>query len=102
MEELIEKAKAGNADAFTQIIEYYKVDLYKISRTRLSCMDDIEDAVQDTILQAFDSIKKLKYKQYFKKWLIKILIRNCNRIYSKRKKYNISFDDLEVENFIRL
>ncbi len=102
MEELINRARNGDSDAFTQIMEYYKLDLYKIARTRLSCMDDIEDAIQDTILQAFNSIKQLKHVEYFKKWLLKILIRNCNHIYSKRKKYNISFDNLEVENYIRL
>lgn len=102
MEELIEKAKNGDIDALTEIFEYYKMDLYKIARTRLSCMDDIEDAIQDTILQTYDSIKKLKYTKYFKKWLITILIRCCNRIYSKRKKYNISFDNLEIDKYIRL
>lgn len=102
MEELIEKAKNGDIDALTEIFEYYKMDLYKIARTRLSCLDDIEDAIQDTILQTYDSIKRLKHTEYFKKWLITILIRCCNRIYSKRKKYNISFDNLEVDKYIRI
>lgn len=36
----------------------------------------------------------------FKTWLIKILINECNKIYKKRKKYNISYEEKEVENYL--
>ncbi len=102
MEELIKKARDGDKEAFTKLIYDIRLDLYKIARTRLSCMDDIEDAVQETILQAFASIQKLRHPKYFKNWIIKILINMCNKIYHKRKKYNISFENLEMESYIRV
>ncbi len=102
MNELIKKARDGDEEAFTKLIYNLRLDLYKIARTRLSRIEDIEDAVQETMIEAFHSIKKLKEPKYFKNWIIKILINKCNKIYSKRKKYNVSFENLELENCIVL
>lgn len=86
MEELIKEAKEGNKEAFTELICEIRHDLYKIARVRLSCNDDIEDAVQETTIEAFKSIKNLKEINSFKKWIIKILINRCNRIYKRKRK----------------
>ncbi len=86
MEELIKRAQDGEEDAFTQIIVSMEGELYKVARTRLECEDDINEAVQETIIQTFKSIKKVKEPRFFKTWLIKILINNCNKVYNKRKK----------------
>ena len=86
MEELIKRAQDGDEEAFTQIIISMENELYKIARTRLECEDDINEAVQETIIQTFKSIRKIKEPRFFKTWLIKILINNCNKVYNKRKK----------------
>ena len=98
MEELVKKAQKGNKEAFTELIYEIRHDLYKIARCRLSCEDDIEDAVQETMIEAFKNIKKLKKEESYKKWIIKILVNKCNRIYSKSKNKNISFENLELDN----
>ena len=81
MEELIEKAKKGDEEAFTELIISLETDLYRIAKMRLSCEDDINEAVQETIIQAFKSIKKVRHPEYFKTWIIRVLINNCNRVY---------------------
>ena len=101
MEELILKAQKGDEDAFTSLVYEIRQDLYKIARCRLSCEDDIEDAIQETMLETFKNIYKLKDTSYFKKWIITILINKCNKIYRKRKKYNISFEGEEFENYLK-
>lgn len=98
MEELVKKAQKGNKEAFTELIYEIRHDLYKIARCRLSCEDDIEDAVQETMIEAFKNIKKLKKEESYKKWVIKILVNKCNRIYNKNKNRNISFENLELDN----
>lgn len=97
MEELVKQARKGDKEAFTQIIYEIRHDLYKIARCRLSCEDDIEDAVQETMIDAFRSIKKLNKIESYKKWIIKILVNKCNHIYKKNKNRNISFENLELE-----
>ena len=88
MDGLIELAKGGDKEAFIELIENIKQDLFKIARTRLSNYEDIEDAVQETMLEAFKNIKKLQKNEKFKTWIITILINKCN----------ISFENLEFEN----
>ena len=99
MEELIKQAKCGNEKAFIELIDSIKIDLYKIARTRLMVNDDIEDAVQETMIEAFKSLKMLRNNNLFKKWIIKILINKCNKIYKKRKN-NISYEELDAEKFV--
>lgn len=95
MDELVKEAKLGNKEAFTQIIIEMENELYKIARLRLKNEDDIDDAIQETMIKAFKSIKKLKNEEYFKTWIIKILINNCNNIY--RKKKEILIEDYSKE-----
>lgn len=73
-----------------------KMDLYKIARARLRDDNDIYDAIQETMLMAFKSIKQLRQVQYFKSWLIKILINQINNTYKKMNRMNIiSIEEIE-------
>ena len=85
LDELILMAQAGDEEAFANMILYIKDDLYKIAKTRIANETDIEDAIQETMIETYKSIKKLNDPNKFKKWVIKILINKCNRIY--RRKY---------------
>ena len=58
MEELVVKAKKGDKEAFTQIVLILKEDLYKIAKTRITNEADIEDAIQETMIEAYKSIKR--------------------------------------------
>lgn len=96
MEELIQEAKKGNKKAFETIILSLQDDLYRIAETRLENEDDIYDAMQETIITAFESINKLKQIQHFKTWLIRILINESNNIYRQKKKGKIiPFEEIE-------
>ena len=100
MEDLIEKAKNGDEQSFIEIFMQLNDELYKIARTRLACEYDIDDAIQETMIETYYSLKKLKHIEYFKTWTIRILINKCNKIYSKRKKENISYEDSFFETYI--
>lgn len=99
MKELVEKAKNGDEKAFIELIISINDYLYKIARTRLYCQDDIEDVIQDTILSAYCSIKKLKHPEFFKTWIIKILINNCNKVYNDKSKNDIHYEDYLLESY---
>lgn len=102
MEELINRAKKGDIEAVTNLIYDIKEDLYKIAKTRLYRLDDVEDAFQETVLEVYDSIKKLRNPDKFKNWIIIIFINKCNKIYRRNKKNKISFENLEIEQFVRI
>ena len=86
------KAKNGDREAFSNLIISLEQDLYRIASIRLKSSDDIDDVIQMTIEKAFKNIKKLRKTQYFKTWIMKILINNCNLIY-KKKKDKVEFNE---------
>ena len=53
---------------------------------RLDNVEDINDAINETILKSYKNLKKLEHKEYFKTWIIKILINECNIIYNDNSK----------------
>lgn len=97
MEELILSAQNGNEEAFTKLILSINDDLYKIAKTRISNEDDIANAVQETMIETYKSIKKLNSPNKFKKWVITILINKCNRIYRRKYKNDVSIDEYNLD-----
>lgn len=96
--DLVYKAKKGNGKAFTKLIEENIKSIYRVAKGILSSEDDIEDAIQNTILKAYSNIKTLRKEELFKIWLIKILINECNKIYNFNKKC-ISLDKVIEEQY---
>lgn len=98
MEELVEKSKRGDNQAFSELIISMENELYKIARTRLRNEEDIKEAVQETIIKTYSSLKKLRNSKFFKTWIIRILINECNGVYTKNKKNNFEEYDESIVN----
>ena len=58
--------------------------LYRVAKTILINDADCEDAVQETILRAWERRDSLRQPEYFKTWLTRILINECSRLARKR------------------
>ncbi len=86
LEYLVRRARQGDGDAFIELIERNRQDLYKVARSYFSGEADIADAIQDTIEAAYCSIGHLKEEKYFRTWLIRILINKCIDIRRKKQK----------------
>ncbi len=100
MELLIRKAKKGDAEAFITLIESQRETLKRVAYAWLKNEEDAADAIQDTILDAYEHIGQLRKPAYFRTWIVRILINNCARIYRKNKdhaKYEISADEYTGE-----
>lgn len=95
MEELIEKAKEGDKDAFTTLLVNNKAKLYQIARAKLQNEDDIEDAIQETMILAYTKMRTLKENSKFNAWIIKILLNKCTEVYRKNKNKPIPFEKVE-------
>lgn len=86
MDNLVKRAKKGDAESFISLIEQNKQSMKRIAIAYLGNEEDVADALQDTILDAFEKIHTLKNAEYFKTWLIRILINNCISIQRRRSK----------------
>lgn len=76
----------GDKEAFNCLIEENLKSLYIVARGILNNEHDIEDAFQTTIVKSYESIGNLKNEEYFKTWITRILINECNNIIRKNKK----------------
>lgn len=79
-------AKKGDKAAFERLVRKHSVSLYRVARGILRCESDIEDATQETIIKAYKKLVSLRSDLYFKTWLIKILVNECNYILRANKK----------------
>lgn len=99
MKNLVKQAKRGNKEAFSELIQMNKVNMYKVARAILYNDEDVSDAIQDTILTCWEKLDTLKNNEYFKTWMTRILINNCNKIINTNtKELPHSFTDELVIN----
>ena len=73
-----------NKKDFTERVLECEQTLYRVGMSMLKNQTDCEDAVQDTILTAYSKLNTLKNEEYFKTWLVRILINNCNKQLKRR------------------
>ena len=80
MKHLVKKAMAGNKDAFAQLMEMNAQSMYKVARAYFTSDADVADAISETVLICFEQLDTLRKPEYFKTWMIRILINQCNGI----------------------
>ena len=102
MEKLVEKAKKNDEQAFNKLIVLVQEEMYLIAKSKLKNEDDVADAIQEAILLCYKNIRKLRDNKFFKTWLIKILINECNKIYKKQKKNHVSYEEENIENYLKV
>ena len=95
MEEIVKRAKNGEIRALEELIHINEVKLYKTARSILADNDDIEEAIQQTIILVYKNIYKLKKEKYFTTWMMRILINECKKIWNQNSKRDKMFSDLE-------
>lgn len=95
MENLVILAKQGDHAAFSNLIRQHTQSMYKISWAYLKNDEDVADAIQETILVCYEKLHTLRENKYFKTWLIRILINNCNDILRQNRRIfpTIEFND---------
>ena len=96
---LVEKAKQGDADAFSTLYQMYypkmKGICINILREDKAVVDDL---VQDAFILAFVSLKDLKKTHRFSQWLTSITTNLVLKYQEKGKRYDfISLSDIEDE-----
>ncbi len=96
MVQLVKRAMRSDTDAFLELIECNSLAMYKVARAILGNDEDAADAIQDTILICFEKIHTLKNPEYFKTWLIRILINECNQILRHYRNMNLQEDFPEI------
>ncbi len=86
MDKLIKRALRRDADAFTELMQAQMQSMYKTARAMLRDDEDAADAISETILMCWEKMEQLKRPEFFKTWMIRILINECHDILRQRKR----------------
>lgn len=84
-----------NAVTFQAEVKRIEKLLYRIAWSYLGNSQDVEDAVQDAIMKAWEKQDFLRCQEQFKPWLTRILVNQCKTMLRKRRKW--SFFPLEED-----
>jgi RNA polymerase sigma-70 factor (TIGR02960 family) len=75
--DLIAKARAGDGEAFRELTEPYRRELQVYCYRMLGSLQDAEDALQDTLLGAWQGLKGFEGRASIRTWLYRIATNRC-------------------------
>lgn len=61
--------------------------LYRVARSMLASEADALDAAQNAILRAWERLDSLRSPEYFRTWLVRILINECRSALRRRARF---------------
>ena len=86
---VIALVRAGEADAFAEIIERYQASIIRYLYRLMGDYEMAKDLAQDTFIQAYKGILKTDAELSFKAWLYRIATNNA--LQHQRRKKLLSF-----------
>jgi RNA polymerase sigma-70 factor (ECF subfamily) len=96
---LVHAAKAGDLNAFEQLVKRYDRNVFRIAQHITQNREDAEDVVQDAFLKAFKNLKNFQENSKFYTWLVRIAVNEALMKLRRRKtSKTVSMDeDVETE-----
>lgn len=96
--ELIQAINAGRPDRFQEIVQRYEGRLYNFGLKLCGHVQDAEDLVQETFLNAFRYMGGFRFETKFKNWLYRVATSVCLK---KRRRSKFAPEkDLSLEEFL--
>ena len=84
-QQLLQKARSGDADAFEEIVRNNEKIVYSLALRHLGNPQDAEDAAQEVFLKAFTGLKSFRGDAKLSVWLYRITCNVCTDILRRRK-----------------
>jgi len=98
-EELIQKFKAGNVNAFNQLVWRWEKPIFNFILKMCGDIDTSKDICQRTFIRAYNSLRKLKSPEKFKSWLYQIALNLCrDEIRSHSKRNWVSLEKIQADS----
>jgi RNA polymerase sigma-70 factor (ECF subfamily) len=82
---VIALVRAGEADAFAEIIEHYQASIIRYLYRMTGDYEMAKDLAQDTFIQAYKGILKTNAELSFKGWLYRIATNNALQHHRRKK-----------------
>jgi RNA polymerase sigma-70 factor (TIGR02960 family) len=96
--DLIDRAQAGDAQAFRQLVEPYEHELQVHCYRILGSAQDAEDAVQETLLAAWRGLGGFEQRSSLRTWLYRIATtRSLNALRSASRRPAVDWANRDVQ-----
>ncbi len=87
LQDLADRARGGDHVAFTELVQNVVGQLAAVARLILRDEHAAQDAVQDTLVDAWRDIRSLRDPERVEAWLYRILVRACrDRARAERRR----------------
>jgi RNA polymerase sigma-70 factor (ECF subfamily) len=94
---LVERAKAGDADAFGDLMRLYERRIVALGMQMGLSRDDALDATQESFVKVFKYLASFKSGRSFFKWLYRIAIHTIyDALRARQGRPTVALDDLEA------
>ena len=82
---LVAQAKAGDQNAFTELVNRYERKIYRLAKNITRNDEDAEDVLQDAFLKAYTHLDNFKGDSKFYTWIVRIAVNEALMRLRKRK-----------------
>jgi RNA polymerase sigma-70 factor (ECF subfamily) len=76
-EQIVERAQAGDADAFGEIVRRWERRIFALAYGMLGREEEARDATQETFLAAFRNLRSFRGEARVSSWLHRIAVNQC-------------------------
>jgi RNA polymerase sigma-70 factor (ECF subfamily) len=87
--ELVERARAGDREAFSLLVRASTPRVYGAARLILRDPDRAQDAVQEAFVLAWRHVRALRDPQAWDSWLYRLTVRACTRMAKKGRTQDL-------------
>ncbi len=94
---LVARAKAGDAAAFTRLVERYERKIFRLAKHITQNEEDAEDVLQDAFLKAFEHLQGFQEQSKFYTWLVRIAVNEALMRLRKRRSGQVYSLDEAVD-----
>ena len=94
--ELLQRAQAGDREAFTSLVEPYRRELQVHCYRMLGSLQDAEDAVQETLLSAWLGIEAFEGRSSVRTWLYRVATNRCLNVLRSSSRRPMTVEPLPI------
>jgi RNA polymerase sigma-70 factor (ECF subfamily) len=87
LRQLVDRARDGDEDAFTLLVEAFERPVYALALQKLGHPEDAQDVAQDAFLEAYRTLDRLEDAEAFPGWIRRITLSYAFQRLRKRARH---------------
>lgn len=96
-EQLVDAARSGDESAFAELFTRHRGRLLSLALSRRIPAQDAEDAVQQTMLKAWQGLSRFRGEATFATWITRVLVNEVFQLQRKRARMRLEeMDDADA------